>query len=306
MSRIRRKRGARVETPAGARPPLGGRFMPLTDADCDQVIETSFAILDRIGLADAPPEIRRLALENGAAERADGRLTFSRALVNEMIARASKRVELPGFDPARGIEVGGGRVHVGTGGAAVQVLDGATGQFRDSTLSDLYGLMRIVDACENIHYSLRPVVARDMVDHRTLDINTAFAALKATSKPIGTSFFEPGNVAPVVEMLDAALGGNLLCRATLLLRLDLPCGAATDLGRGGMRRYARMCPPWHAAADLLGSAGWRNQPGGAGRCAGPGVGGIAGRAGACQHDAARAFPASWPSCPSSRTCAPAP
>ena len=208
MRRIRQKGGARAEAAAGALPPLGGRFMPLTDADCDQVIDTSFAILDRIGLVGAPPEIRRLALESGAGERADGRLTFSRALVDEMIARASKRVELPGFDPARGIEVGGGKVHIGTGGAAVQVLDGATGQFRDSTLEDLYGLMRIVDACDNIHYSLRPVVARDIADHLALDINTAFAALKATSKPIGTSFFEPANVAPVVEMLDAALGAT--------------------------------------------------------------------------------------------------
>ena len=111
MRRIRQKGGAGVETAVGARPPLGGRFMPLTDADCDRVIDTSFAILDRIGLVGAPPEIRRLALENGAAERPDGRLSFSRALVDEMIARASKRVGLPGFDTVRGIEFGGGLCH---------------------------------------------------------------------------------------------------------------------------------------------------------------------------------------------------
>ena len=208
MRRGRQMRGVKTESGAISLPPTGGRFAPLTGADCDQIIDTAFAILDRIGIAGATEGIWRLALDHGAQERGDGRLTFSRTLVEDVIAGSCKRVELPGFDRDRGIEVGGGRVHIGTGGAAVQVLDAVTGGFRDSTLQDLYGLMRIVDSCDNIHYSLRPVVARDMADHLVLDINTAFAALKSTSKPIGTSFFEAANVSPVVEMLDAALGST--------------------------------------------------------------------------------------------------
>ncbi len=189
-------------------PPVGGRFMPLDDSKLAHITDTAFDILERIGVFGAPEDIRELALKNGATSRNDGRITFSRDLVEDMIAKACKRVELPGFIRDRGIEVGGGRVHIGTGGAAVQVLDAASGVFRDSSLQDLYDLMRIVDTCENIHYSLRPVVARDLEDPLTLDINTAFAAMKATSKPIGTSFFEPANVAPVIEMFDEALGGE--------------------------------------------------------------------------------------------------
>ena len=90
----------------------------------------------------------------------------------------------------------------------MQVLESATQSFRDSTLKDLYELMRIVDVCDNIHYSLRPAVARDLEDPYLLDINTAFTAMKATSKPIGTSFFAPSHVAPVIEMFDHALGGE--------------------------------------------------------------------------------------------------
>lgn len=182
--------------------------MPLDAAKLAHITDTAFEILQRIGVSQAPADIRDLALNNGAVARADGRITFPRALVEDMIAEACKRVELPGYVRDRGIEVGGGKVHIGTGGAAVQVLDAATGSFRDSTLQDLYGLMRIVDACDSIHYSLRPVVARDLEDPLTLDINTAFAAMKATSKPIGTSFFEPANVEPVIDMFDAALGGE--------------------------------------------------------------------------------------------------
>ena len=208
MRRTRQKRGgARPANPATL-PPQGGRFMPLTQDKAAQITDAAFDILARIGISGATPEIRALALEKGAESRHDGRLTFSRSLVEEMIAVACKRVELPGFKRDRGIEVGGGKVHIGTGGAAVQVLDAATNTFRDSTLADLYGLMRIVDTCDSIHYSLRPVVARDIEDPLTLDLNTAFTAMKATSKPIGTSFFEPANVDPVIDMFEHALGGE--------------------------------------------------------------------------------------------------
>ncbi len=187
-------------------PPLGGRFRPLTCSAVAETIEAGFAILERIGVAGAPETTLKLALENRAVLRPDGRLTFPRSLVEDMIAKACQRVELPGFRRDRGIEIGGGRVHIGTGGAAVQVLDAADGRFRDSSLKDLYHLMRIADACDHIHYSLRPVVARDIADPLELDLNTAFAAMKATSKPIGISFFEAANVGPVFAMLDAALG----------------------------------------------------------------------------------------------------
>lgn len=213
MRRSRKNRGGSSPASTATPPPVGGRFMPLTEVQADQIISTAFEILERIGVANAPKEIRKLALENGAQERTDGRITFPRALAEDLIAKSCKRVELPGFKRERGIEVGGGRVHIGTGGAAVQVLEAETQTFRDSTLQDLYELMRIVDACDSVHYSLRPAVARDLEDPLTLDINTAFAAMKATSKPIGTSFFEPDNVQPVVKMFDHALGGEGAFRA---------------------------------------------------------------------------------------------
>lgn len=201
------RKSARRSLPVGS-PPVGGRFRPLAEMAATDIINAALAILERIGIAGAPNDIRDLALSHGAVKRTDGRLTFPRTLVEDVIARSCKRVELPGYRTDRGIDVGGGRVHIGTGGAAVQVLDAASHGFRPSSLRDLFDLMRIVDACDNIHYSLRPVVARDIEDPFELDLNTAFAALKATSKPIGTSFFEAANVAPVIAMFDQALGAE--------------------------------------------------------------------------------------------------
>ena len=189
-------------------PPVGGCFQPLTPAQRDQIIGAALQILERIGLAGCPPHLARIALARGAAERPDGRLTFPRGLVEDAIKQACTKVELPGFDRHKGLEIGGGRVHIGTGGAAVEMLDSDSGTYRDTTLADLYRLMRILEVSDNIHYGVRPVVARDVANPLELDLNTAYACLKATSKPIGVSFNSATHVAPVARMFDLALGSE--------------------------------------------------------------------------------------------------
>ena len=74
--------------------------------------------------------------------------------------------------------------------------------------------MRIVDLSQHIHYGVRPVVARDMKSPRDLDINTAFACLKATQKPIGVSFDNADHVKPIIDMFDHALGEMGLLRSS--------------------------------------------------------------------------------------------
>lgn len=183
----------------------GGRYQPLSTKERDQITDSAFAILAQIGIANAPPWLAALLLEQGAKQRADGRITFPRHLVESAIRRANHRVSLPGFVEHRGLDIGGGQVHIGTGGAAVQVLDAASQNYRDATLNDLYRMMRVLDACPHIHYGVRPLVARDMPTPLALDINTAYACMKATGKPIGVSFDNAAHVAPVTRLFDLAL-----------------------------------------------------------------------------------------------------
>ena len=174
--------------------------------EVEQITEAAFKILADVGMAGTPEPYRSLLIDSGKAMSRDDRLCFPRAAVEDAIARSPSRVSLPGFIEDRGLEIGGGHVHIGTGGAAVQVLDAKTDSFREARLADLYDLMRILEACENIHYGVRPTVARDMETALELDINTAFTCLKATAKPIGVSFDHADHVDPVVDLFDAALG----------------------------------------------------------------------------------------------------
>lgn len=211
----RQRRDLPGSTPLGVaiEPPLGGRFAPLTDGQLETILSAALSILQTVGMAGTPEPYLRLLLSKGARLRPDGRVCFPRPMIEDAVARAAKCVDLPGFDSDFGLTVGGGRVHIGTGGAAVQTLDSQTGAYQDSTLVDLYRMMRVLNACPNIHYGVRPLVARDMPTPLALDVNTAFACLKGTAKPIGVSFSDSAHVDPVVDLFDLALGAEKGFRA---------------------------------------------------------------------------------------------
>ena len=60
---------------------------------------------------------------------------------------------------------------------------------------------------DQISVYTRICVATDLPDNRELDINTGYALLAGTQKPVGTSFFVGEYVRPVVDMFDMAMGG---------------------------------------------------------------------------------------------------
>ncbi|WP_170561616.1 trimethylamine methyltransferase family protein [Ruegeria atlantica] len=208
VRRTRRQETSETGLEPGALPALqiGGALRPLSSLELAAIEAHAYDILSTVGMVGLPAEAIERAIAAGAWHRPDGRLCFSNEMIRNALSRAPRKITLPGFTADRDLRIGGSRVHIGTGGAAVQTLDAATGAYKDSSLSDLYDLMRVLDASSNIHYGVRPVVARDLTDPFELDINTAFACLKATSKPIGISFCEPDHIDPIVELFDIALG----------------------------------------------------------------------------------------------------
>ena len=121
---------------------------------------------------------------------------------------AAKKFVLNGRDEGRSIEVGGDKVHFGTGGAAVQTLDLDSGRYRPSTLRDLHDFTRLQDVLTNVSWFTRCCVATDVEDVFALDVNTAYALIRNTTKPVATSFTLAENVAPIVRMFDIAAGGK--------------------------------------------------------------------------------------------------
>lgn len=186
---------------------IGGAYAPLTANELQRIYSTALDLLERLGMGEVPARLHADLIAAGAGATDSGRVLFPRALVEEAIDKAAKTFVLHGRDPDRSIEVGGHRVYFGTGGAAVQTLDMNTGDYRPSTLQDLHDFTRLQDKLANIGWFTRCCVATDVPDNFDLDVNTAYALIRNTTKPVATSFTLAEHVAPIVEMLDIAAGG---------------------------------------------------------------------------------------------------
>jgi trimethylamine--corrinoid protein Co-methyltransferase len=191
----------------------GGRYRPLTDADVLKIHHAALDALETIGFADAPPSGIALMTAAGARLTDTGRLLFPRALVEDTLAKAGRHFVLHGQDPKHDMEPWGSRVYFGTAGAAVHMVDVASGDYRDSTTRDLYDIARVVDTLEHLHFFQRSVVCRDLPDPAEMDFNTAYAAVSATTKHVGTSWVAPDHVKQSLQMLHMIAGGEAAWRA---------------------------------------------------------------------------------------------
>ncbi|WP_375227990.1 trimethylamine methyltransferase family protein [Roseobacter sp. S98] len=186
----------------------GGQYKPLTPADMDRIHAAALEALEDIGLVDAPQSGIDYMTAAGAVLGDDGRLRFPRALVEDAISSANRTITLFGRDPAQDLELSGNRVHYGTAGAAVHLVEADGRNYRECGVQDLHDAARITDVLDNIHFLQRPMVCRDIADNLEMDLNTIYATCAGTTKHIGTSFSDPSNVGPCVEMLHMIAGGE--------------------------------------------------------------------------------------------------
>ncbi len=191
----------------------GGQYKPLDDAGVQRIHQAALQLLEEVGLADAPPSGVEILTGAGAVLGEDGRLRFGRALVEDMVRKAAKGITLPARDPRHDLQLGSTRVHYGTAGAAVSMVDAEGRNFRDSTVQDLHDAARIANRLDNIHFLQRPIVCRDIADNLEMDLNTIYAACSGTTKHVGTSISDPAFVPEALQMLHMIAGGEDAWRA---------------------------------------------------------------------------------------------
>jgi trimethylamine--corrinoid protein Co-methyltransferase len=186
----------------------GGVLNVLTQAQIERIHEAALTALETIGLADAPQSGIDYLVGAGCTLGDDGRIRFPRALVEDTIAQANRSVTLYSRNGKTDLDLSGTKVHYGTAGAAVSMVDVQKNEYRDSTVQDLHDASRICEQLENIHFVQRPMVCRDIPDNLEMDLNTIYACCSGTFKHIGTSFTEPSHVAPALEMIYTIAGGE--------------------------------------------------------------------------------------------------
>ena len=205
-----RRRASRESRKPNVIPPglEGGQYRPLTDEQVQRIHDAALSVLERTGVEVLESECRQIFEQVGArVDTARNRVFISRPMVEAALKTANRDVVLYSRDGRMDLHLRGKRVHLGTGGAAVLVLDLDTGRARHSRLRDLYDIGRLVEHLDNIHFYLRPVVARD-VSNDDIDINTFYACLSSTHKHVMGGCYFASKVAEIKKMGAILAGGE--------------------------------------------------------------------------------------------------
>ena len=187
----------------------GGIYQPLSSKDIDTIHDASLSILEKTGFRfeDGLDATIELLEANGAKiDRDRSRFFLPRDLVMSQVAIAPEQVILYSRDGQNDLDLARHRVYLGTGGAAIKILDLETGEARPSTLQDLYQLARLVDDLDHIHFFLRPCVPTD-VSETAYDENSLFACLKGTAKHVMFGVTNEESFQKVFDIASMVAGG---------------------------------------------------------------------------------------------------
>jgi len=182
----------------------GGAYKPLSAGDVERIHETSMAVFEEVGIEVNNDHARRLFAQAGARIEGD-RLTVPRDLVMDLIGRAPSRVVMCGRDESHDLVLEDRRVHIGTGGTALNVLDITTGEKRPATVQDMADLARVCDALEHVHFFMLPVYPHG-VPQEEADVNRFFPALFNTTKHVTGGVYTIEGIRKVVQAAEQMAG----------------------------------------------------------------------------------------------------
>ncbi|WP_027362824.1 trimethylamine methyltransferase family protein [Desulfospira joergensenii] len=246
----------------------GGQYRPLSPDQVSIIHEASLKILEQTGITFETGLEDTLALveKNGAEiDRENARIRFPRDLILESVARAPERVILCGRDPKDDLDLTEDRVHLGTGGAAIKILDPDTGEVRATTLSDLYKVSRLVDQLDNIHFLVRPCIPTD-IDEKEYDINMYYACLSATGKHVMSGVNDEEGLHRVMDLASMIAGSREKLKERPIISVITSfaisplklCTQSTRIMQEAIRNYipvALSCAPMAGSTSPLTMAG---------------------------------------------------
>jgi trimethylamine--corrinoid protein Co-methyltransferase len=150
------------------------------------------------------PEALNIFREAGA--QLNGNIVrLSKEMVEQAVDSAPSRLVLAGQSEENDLVLEGNRVYIGTGGAALQVLDLENGKIRPAILRDIAEMARLVDVLRNIHFYLIPVYPTD-VPLELVDINMYYTALANTSKHVQSGIYTIEGIHDIIVMCEYITG----------------------------------------------------------------------------------------------------
>ena len=188
----------------------GGQYKPLGDEQILKIHNASIRILEKTGFIVEEEEALKLFKDAGA-KVAGSHVWLSPAFVEDMIDIAPKTILLAGREEKNDILLKDEHVYIGSGGAAIKVVDIESGELRKAELKDVAMLAKLVDGLDNIHFYLVPVYPTEL-SKNDVDVNTYYNAIKNTTKHVQSGIYSLKGVRDVVLMAGHIAGGEAALR----------------------------------------------------------------------------------------------
>ncbi len=187
---------------------VGGKYKPLSRDAIGRMHEKALKILEQIGIrVELPEAIEGFADSVAAVDKETGRVRIPPKLVEAQLERAPSKVTLFGRKDGHELELENFKVHMGTGGAALNVIDPESGDIRNGKQKDIADLAKIVEEMKNIHFYIRPCTARDLPE-KDLGLNEFFASLANTNKHVMGNAYSVEEVGRIINMAALIAGGK--------------------------------------------------------------------------------------------------
>ena len=159
----------------------GGQYRPLSQSQLETIHQASLQILEQTGftfeagLDDTPGPFWRARAAPWTGPYAGSSFPAPGPGAG---GQGAFQVVLCGRREGTDLDLGEDRVHLGTGGSALNILDLESGAVRKTVLRDIHDIGRLVDRLENIHFYLRPCIPHDIPD-TAYDVNSLYACLRS-------------------------------------------------------------------------------------------------------------------------------
>ena len=183
-------------------------YRPLTDADEKTMAEAALRVLEESGMAVYSKTARDAFNKAGAdVDESTCLVKLPRSLVEDAVASNPSSITLHSRDGNCDAALEKNRVHYGTGGTAIYVLDPDTGERRPSTVQDVILNARMVEALENIHVFTINVFPNEIENTNHIDVNRFYHALNNTHKHVMGGIYSMEGCQKAVDMCEMIAGG---------------------------------------------------------------------------------------------------
>jgi trimethylamine--corrinoid protein Co-methyltransferase len=189
-------------------------YRPLSDADVEKIADAAMEVLSRSGMAVySPTAFEALRKAGGEVDEERKTVRMPRAMIEDAVASNPSSITLYARDPEYNAVLEKNRVHYGTGGTAIYVIDPQTGERRPSKIQDVILNARMIETLGNVHVFTINVFPNEIKNNDDIDVNRFFHALDNTTKHVMGGIYSMSGLKEVIRMTEMIAGGKDKLRA---------------------------------------------------------------------------------------------